>query len=844
MKIKPTLRPFLAAIGGPIIAISSASAQDGTWNQTAVGTYLWDTAGNWLSDIIANGTDNTATFGNLSGAQTVTIDTARTIGNIGYTGTNNFLLTIGGDETLTMELTTGTPTIHTATRNIDITSGLAGTQGLLRTGNSANAGTLRFLTTAPTFTGGLTLNGGNTALAVAMTSIGGNGSTITATGNSQLEMQSGHATILNNNLHINDGVTFTQRRGQPNTTTLTGVVSGGDTTTLRVTDAGTIFQRTLFLNNTANTFTGAIDLTQNRSSIIVGSLPDSEGAGNISFGGNDGGFALSTTADAPMVITNRQFVMTGGNGTVRIENQNTNADNTLIINSDLSVSGDTGTKTLRLGGGNIGVNTFGGAIGNAFATFNLQKGDAGTWHLDGTNAYNGTTTVLAGTLLINGDQSAAAGDVFVNGTSTLGGSGTIGGTVIVAAGGKIAPGTTVGTLTLNGGLDLSAMAGGAGKLNYDLGPIAASDKMIVGSTLTIGDGLLGFSDFDFSAVGGLEEGVYTLITSGGISGSLDAGDLQVAIGSSDVTLQLNGNNIELVVVGPKPTTTLVIDLGTGTQVPGGAFGTFGALNLPIPPLPAGSILRSLEIDAVLQATDNENFASDLAVLFDPTPVTPGDFSVVMTNGTIKFGAPVQLGWPATTDSGPSLVDTKVVANWAGAGTIDLATTGIFLGNAFNNNIGSPAEGGTWSGTITLTYDSEPTGTPFDLWAGPGAVFGGDANGDGVSNGLAFLLGADSPNDDARGLLPTVTETGGGLIMAFSMLNATARGGSSLKLEHSSDLGLADDWTTVLVPENSGGPTSGVTFTVTPNGSLNDVVATISSTEAADGKLFGRLSGTE
>jgi len=123
-------------------------------------------------------------------------------------------------------------------------------------------------------------------------------------------------------------------------------------------------------------------------------------------------------------------------------------------------------------------------------------------------------------------------------------------------------------------------------------------------------------------------------------------------------------------------------------------------------------------------------------------------------------------------------------------------------------------------------------------------FDGDESGDGVSNGLAFLLGAASPGDNALGLLPTVTESGGGLVMTFSMLNAASRDSATLSVEHSSDLGISDAWTTVLVPETSGGPTNGVTFDVTPGSPLNSVTATISSRESANGKLFGRLKATE
>ena len=77
---------------------------------------------------------------------------------------------------------------------------------------------------------------------------------------------------------------------------------------------------------------------------------------------------------------------------------------------------------------------------------------------------------------------------------------------------------------------------------------------------------------------------------------------------------------------------------------------------------------------------------------------------------------------------------------------------------------------------------------------------------------------------------------------FSMLAAAGRGGAVIQVQHSSDLGISDLWTSVVVPEVNGGPTSGVTFVVTPGSPLNVVEATISSSEAAAGKLFGRTKG--
>ena len=52
---------------------------------------------------------------------------------------------------------------------------------------------------------------------------------------------------------------------------------------------------------------------------------------------------------------------------------------------------------------------------------------------------------------------------------------------------------------------------------------------------------------------------------------------------------------------------------------------------------------------------------------------------------------------------------------------------------------------------------------------------------------------------------------------------------------------------VAVPDADGGPTQGITFKVSQNQSnadLNDVTATISSSEEIEGKLFSRLKVAE
>ncbi|MCH7227034.1 fibronectin type III domain-containing protein [Haloferula sp. A504] len=160
-----------------------------------------------------------------------------------------------------------------------------------------------------------------------------------------------------------------------------------------------------------------------------------------------------------------------------------------------------------------------------------------------------------------------------------------------------------------------------------------------------------------------------------------------------------------------------------------------------------------------------------------------------------------------------------------------------------------ADNGRFAGVVL--DGTEATGSdPFNSWATSGTVTGvtfeGDANGDGIQDGMAFLLGASSPDQNATGLLPaTSTDGSGGLQMSFTMLKPDNSAPAVLSLEHSGDLGVSDAWASVDVP-GSTSIVGGVDFNVSENAgdsTKNDVVATIPSAgNASNGKLFGRLAG--
>lgn len=344
------------------------------------------------------------------------------------------------------------------------------------------------------------------------------------------------------------------------------------------------------------------------------------------------------------------------------------SDNVVTLQNNIDLNGDRNVRVYDNPNTTADYTVFAGIIADGSGARKLRKYSPGTLLLNGVNTYTGATEVHEG---------------------TLGGSGTIAGVLDVKGNGSLAPGASVGTLTVAGNLEIEDLANGAGTLDYELNTIAASDKITVGGALLINTDKLGLSDFAFTDLGGLENGTYVLISGAtSLIGTLNAADLNGTLGLATIDLQITGNDIELVVSG-------------------------------------------------------------------------------------------------------------------------------LVG-----------------------------GSPFDTWATGGETFEGDANGDGVQDGMAFLFGAATPSTDANSLLPVVTENGsGGLVMTFSMLDAATRGAAALSTEHSGDLGITDAWTADLVPDSSG-VVGDVTFVVSGAGTLN-VVATIPAAgNAIDGKLFGRVRGTE
>jgi fibronectin-binding autotransporter adhesin len=118
-------------------------------------------------------------------------------------------------------------------------------------------------------------------------------------------------------------------------------------------------------------------------------------------------------------------------------------------------------RTLTLTGTNTGNNALASLISNAAdgGVVGVAKTGAGKWVLTGNNTYMGSTNVDAGTLLINGNQSGGGTTTVASG-GTIGGTGTLGGGLVLENGASFTSQFDSGAidpLAIMGDFNLSAL---------------------------------------------------------------------------------------------------------------------------------------------------------------------------------------------------------------------------------------------------------------------------------------------------------------------------------------------------------------------------------------------------
>jgi len=194
--------------------------------------------------------------------------------------------------------------------------------------------------------------------------------------------------------------------------------------------------------------------------------------------------ANSGTVNGSQILFNQGFDIASGKVTIQVTNEGTvtnhgieiqgsnaggNAD-IILNNSSLyvaatspsftiaSLTGDATSiaqsqPTLIINQNSATQTTFAGSIQDfsGMVPTLLVKTGSGTQIFSGINSYTGLTTVQQGVLILNG---SLAGDLLIDTFGTLKGSGTISGTV--TNNGTIAPGQSIGTLTVGNYINNSA----------------------------------------------------------------------------------------------------------------------------------------------------------------------------------------------------------------------------------------------------------------------------------------------------------------------------------------------------------------------------------------------------
>jgi len=158
-----------------------------------------------------------------------------------------------------------------------------------------------------------------------------------------------------------------------------------------------------------------------------------------------------------------------------------------IISGRITVRDNSGALlTFNTSDGNAEVDLLVTAALTPQGGLGIAKSGPGTMSLTAANTYTGTTRIDNGILLASNPAGSATGTsaVLLNG-GVLGGTGTISAAVSVSSrGGFITPGSSIGTLHLAGGVDLTS-SGTAG-IYVELDSASQYDSLDVTGTVTLG----------------------------------------------------------------------------------------------------------------------------------------------------------------------------------------------------------------------------------------------------------------------------------------------------------------------------------------------------------------------
>lgn len=369
--------------------------------------------------------------------------------------------------------------------------------------------------------------------------------------------------------------------------------------TFNVTITGTSVTRTLTLGGTYsgsaneiqgviqnNATGGAINLVKTGASIwklsgantYTGTTSVGANGGTLQFGKANslynGNTASWTAANIRVANGGTLAFNVGGTGEFSSSDVGTLftnlANSTNATTNGMAAGSNFGFDTTNASGGSFEISQVvansGGTAGGARG---LTKLGTGTLVLSNANTYTGDTNITEGTLLLSGSLTASSNDVTVGSTATLAGTGSIAGTL--TANGSVAPGNSIGTLSVSN--DVTWNAGGD-EWVFELGAAAGSLASAAsgGSTQDLLDITGANSDFikgtgsgftfDFAGTGAA--GWYKLVDWAGTTGFVSTDFVATNLGAGltgDFTVDSGTSALYLNVVVPEPTTLGLLAMG-------------------------------------------------------------------------------------------------------------------------------------------------------------------------------------------------------------------------------------------------------------------------------------------
>jgi fibronectin-binding autotransporter adhesin len=434
---------------------------------------------------------------------------------------------------------------------ISFTGVISGSGALVKNGSDTLT-----LSGANSYGGGTAINAGS--VAVGNNSALGTGMVVMAAGTTVVFANS--SLTLANAFSLNGDPTYTVASGS--TDTLGGVIADGSTPGELVLNGG----GTLVLAGT-NTYSGGTTISagtlQGDTSSLQGNITDNAA---LVFNQNSKGTFAG-------VISGSGELIQGGSGTVILTGANSYSGGTTINAGTLQ--GD--TTSLQ---GSITDNaalvfnqtTDGSFIGAISGSGTLSKIGTGLLVLDGNNPFTGSTTVQSGTLEVGDAATPSAtlgGNVIVAAGGTLRGYGTIGGNVINS--GTLWAGGSIGALTVQGNYIQNV----GSLLNLDATPSGGASLLTVGGKATI---LSGSAVVLAQAGNWAPQTSYAILTAaGGITGQFTSASSSLlflnpmlSYTTNAVNLSLERNDISLASVAQTPNQRAVANgtdnLGFGNPV--------------------------------------------------------------------------------------------------------------------------------------------------------------------------------------------------------------------------------------------------------------------------------------